>query len=71
MMTTKEILFIGFFALLLQFSTQLPVKESSSTEKAKTEESDSPTQNLENIIGKVFKTDIVVIMFLYVLYLRI
>jgi hypothetical protein len=51
-MTTKKFLILGFLAFLLQLTHQLPVKEAPSTEKTKTEEADSPTQNLENIIGE-------------------
>lgn len=45
---------IAILGFLLQLTHQLPVKETSSTAKPGklAEESDSPTHNLENIIGK-------------------
>jgi hypothetical protein len=47
------------FGFLLQLSHQLPVKEAASTEKdpnAHGEDKDSPTHNLENIIGMFYNS---------------
>jgi hypothetical protein len=51
-MTTKYFVIFGIFNLLVQLTVQLPVKESSSTEKAPAEGADSQGPNLENVIGK-------------------
>lgn len=51
----SKFLVLGIFGLLVQLSHQLPMKESTSTEKDPNEhkeEGDSPQHNLENIIGK-------------------
>lgn len=55
MFQVRQLFLLGIF-FLIQLSDQLPVKEPKSTEKDpnKHEEGDSPTHNLENVIGKLF-----------------
>lgn len=53
-----KLFILTIFVVLVQLSYQLPVKESSTTEKdpnKHSEEGDSATHNLENVIGKFHK----------------